>query len=69
RTLLDPPRILHGGGLAEAGEHHLAPLRAALAARLAFQTIPEVVPADLGPRAGCQGAALLALDLAAEPAR
>lgn len=63
-TLLDPARIVIGGGLAEAGEHHLAPLRSALAARLTFQTVPEIVPAQLGPLAGCHGAALLARELA-----
>ncbi|GHF59526.1 sugar kinase [Kitasatospora xanthocidica] len=62
-TLLDPERIVIGGGLARAGERYLAPLRAAVAGRLTFQRPPEIVPAELGHRAGCQGAALLAHDL------
>jgi glucokinase len=62
-TLLDPERIVIGGGLARAGEAYFAPLRAALAARLAFQVMPELVPAELGHEAGCFGAGLLARDL------
>ncbi|MDH6139891.1 glucokinase [Kitasatospora sp. GP30] len=62
-TLLDPERIVIGGGLARAGEPYFAPLRAAVAERLSFQTMPQIVPAELGHQAGCQGAALLAHDL------
>ncbi|MFE7243326.1 ROK family protein [Streptomyces sp. NPDC057580] len=62
-TLLDPERIVIGGGLARAGEPYFGPLRTAVAERLAFQTAPEIVPAELGHQAGCQGAALLAGDL------
>ncbi|MFF4829805.1 ROK family protein [Streptomyces sp. NPDC001312] len=62
-TLLDPERIVIGGGLARAGEPYFGPLRAAVAGRLAFQAAPEIVPAELGHQAGCQGAALLAGDL------
>ncbi|MGA5822616.1 ROK family protein [Kitasatospora sp. NPDC094028] len=61
-TLLDPERIVIGGGLARAGDAYLAPLRAAVARRLSFQTLPPILPAALGHRAGCQGAALLARD-------
>ncbi|WP_188308576.1 ROK family protein, partial [Streptomyces sp. CBMA123] len=68
-TLLDPERIVIGGGLARAGEAYVAPLRAAVAERLGFQTLPEIVPAELGHRAGCQGAALLAHDLLGCPVR
>ncbi|MEV6055131.1 ROK family protein [Streptomyces sp. NPDC052107] len=62
-TLVDPGRIVIGGGLVRAGEPYLGPLRAALAERLTFQTAPAVVPAELGHQAGCLGAALLARDL------
>ncbi|GAA3479448.1 ROK family protein [Streptomyces yanii] len=62
-TLLDPERIVIDGGLARAGEPYFGPLRTAVAERLAFQTAPEIVPAELGHQAGCQGAALLAGDL------
>ncbi|GAA2986295.1 ROK family protein [Streptomyces lactacystinicus] len=67
-TLLDPERIVIGGGLARAGEPYFAPLRAAVAARLSFQTMPELVPAELGHEAGCFGAGLLARDLLGEGA-
>ncbi|MGW7449634.1 ROK family protein [Kitasatospora sp. NPDC054795] len=67
-TLLDPERIVIGGGLARAGEPYFAPLRAALTARLSFQTMPELVPAELGDEAGCFGAGLLARDLLGEGA-
>ncbi|SOB79537.1 ROK family protein [Streptomyces sp. 1331.2] len=62
-ALLDPERIVIGGGLARAGDHLLAPLAAALTERLAFRTAPRLVAAELGRRAGCLGAALLAQDL------
>ncbi|WP_243744863.1 ROK family protein [Streptomyces hainanensis] len=62
-SLLDPRTLIVGGGLAEAGETLLTPLRAALAARAApFHHLPEVVPAALGDAAGCLGAGLLAWD-------
>ncbi|GAA1939301.1 ROK family protein [Kitasatospora viridis] len=64
-TLFDPERIVIGGGLARAGERYFGPLRAAVAERLAFPRTPEIVPAELGHHAGCQGAALLATDLLA----
>ncbi len=49
-----------GGGLAEAGELLLAPVRTALAAQLTFQRRPKVVRAALGDEAGCLGAGLYA---------
>ncbi len=61
-TLLDPGAVIVGGGLAEAGETLLGPLRDAVAARLTFQRMPELVPAALGDAAGCLGAGLLAWD-------
>ncbi|MPV38599.1 ROK family protein [Georgenia subflava] len=59
--LLGPVRIVIGGGLAGAGEDLLGPLRERLAERLVLGNVPEVVPAALGPWAGCMGAAALAL--------
>lgn len=58
-TLLGPEVVAVGGGLAEAGELLLDPLRQALDGRLTFQRRPRVVPAALGDRAGCLGAGLL----------
>lgn len=66
-SLLDPRTVIVGGGLAEAGETLLAPLRAALRERAAFQRLPAIVPAALGDAAGCLGAGLLASDLCASP--
>ncbi|MFJ9620993.1 ROK family protein [Streptomyces sp. NPDC101181] len=62
-TLLDPRRIIIGGGLAEAGETLFTPLRAAVEERVTFQKQPHIVPAALGDTAGCLGAGLLAWDL------
>ncbi|MGA5097058.1 ROK family protein [Streptomyces lavendulocolor] len=62
-ALLDLERVIIGGGLARAGDSYLSPLRSALADRLAFRRPPKLVPARLGHRAGCLGAALLAQDL------
>ncbi|PYC78703.1 sugar kinase [Streptomyces tateyamensis] len=64
-TLLDPQRVVIGGGLSRAGAALLDPLRRELEARLTFQLCPELVPAELGHRAGSLGAGLLALDLLA----
>ncbi|MEV4627797.1 ROK family protein [Micromonospora sp. NPDC049523] len=62
QALYDPAVVVVGGGLAEAGDELLVPLRAALLARLTFHREPELVRAALGDEAGCLGAALLALD-------
>ena len=59
-VLLWPERVVVGGGVAEAGEILLAPLRAEIRrrARVApLERIP-VVRAELGPHAGSIGAAL-----------
>jgi glucokinase len=58
--ILAPSRIVVGGGLAEAGDALLEPLRAALADRCRVVAAPEVVAARFGRRAGVVGAALLA---------
>jgi glucokinase len=68
QALYDPALVVIGGGLAEAGEQLLSPLRGALHERIAFFTEPEIVRARLGDEAGCLGAALLALSVStAEP--
>jgi glucokinase len=58
--LLDPARIVVGGGLAEAGAALLDPLAAAVAERVTLGAVPPIVGAELGAEAGCRGAALLA---------
>jgi glucokinase len=58
---LTPQRIVIGGGVAEAGELLLGPLRAEVerrAARVAPLDRIEIVAAALGPFAGAMGAAL-----------
>jgi glucokinase len=62
-ALFDPRVIVLGGGLGGAGEILFEPLAEALQQRRTFHRIPELLPAELGDEAGCQGAALLALDL------
>ncbi len=63
--LLDPGRVLVGGGLIETREHWWPQLQQRLAA------LPlEVLPAELGPQAGVLGAARIAWDtVAAAPAQ
>ena len=59
---LDPELIVIGGGVSAAGDLLLDPAREMLATRLVggpFRTIPSVVAATLGPRAGMIGATLL----------
>jgi glucokinase len=63
-TMLVPERIVIGGGVAEAGEALLGPVREATA-RHCVLVPPEwydIVPAKLGPRAGAIGAALWAAE-------
>ncbi|MET8252712.1 ROK family protein [Micromonospora sp. NPDC005197] len=64
QALFDVSTIVLGGGLAQAGDGLLGPLRAALHERMTFHREPRVVAAALGDEAGCLGAALLALDAA-----
>ncbi|MEV6400252.1 ROK family protein [Streptomyces sp. NPDC051907] len=59
-TLLGPELIVLGGGLAEAGDQLLDPVRARLDERFTFQRRPGVVRAGLGDAAGCLGAGLYA---------
>jgi glucokinase len=58
--LLDPAVIALAGGLAEAGDRLLAPLRASFAGRVRWRPPPPVACSPLGARAGLLGAALLA---------
>jgi glucokinase len=62
QALYDVGVLVLGGGLAEAGELLLGPLREEFARRLTFHRMPAIVQAELGDVAGCLGAALLALD-------
>jgi glucokinase len=64
QALYDAEVIVLGGGLAEAGEALLGPLRTTLGQRITFHRVPRLVQAALGDTAGCLGAALLALDAA-----
>ncbi|MFI7632598.1 ROK family protein [Nonomuraea sp. NPDC049400] len=57
--LLDPARIVIGGGVSLAGDALLVPLRQRLAGRLEFRRPPEVVTSSLGTEAGLLGAGLL----------
>lgn len=59
-TTLAPELVVIGGGIAEAGDLLLTPLRSSLASRLTFQRTPRITRAELGDRAGCLGAGLLA---------
>jgi glucokinase len=63
--LLDPARIVLGGGLATAGEALVAPVAEALAARLKWRPAPAVSASTLGLDAGVRGAALVATQLVA----
>lgn len=58
--LADPSMIVIGGGLAQAGDALVVPLRERLAARLAFREAPSIGVSALGVEAGMLGAALLA---------
>ncbi len=62
-ALLDPDRVVLGGGIAGAGPLLFDPLRAELRrrARLAFTRDLDLRPAALGAEAGVVGAAALAL--------
>ncbi|GAB3951707.1 hypothetical protein GCM10027614_54130 [Micromonospora vulcania] len=62
QALFDVATIVLGGGLAQAGDRLLVPLRAAVHERMTFHREPRIVAAALGDEAGCLGAALLALD-------
>jgi glucokinase len=58
-VLLDPQRIVIGGGLAAAGDALFRPLEARVREHLPFGRAPEIVPAELGADAGARGIAIL----------
>ncbi len=60
-VLLDPGTIVIGGGLANAGDRLLTPLRNRLEDLLTWRSLPEVSLSVLGSSAGLIGAVALAL--------
>ena len=63
-NLLDPERLVIGGELARAGELLLGPLRHATERSVIVdeQSMPDIVQAQLGPRAATLGAVAFAID-------
>ena len=61
-TLLAPEVIVFGGGLSNAGETFLKPIRDYLDASLTFQRKPRLEIAHYGAKAGTIGCAMLAFD-------
>jgi glucokinase len=65
-NVLDPELVVISGGLVELGDVLLDPVRAELTRFVVAptrRTLPPVVPAELGERAGAVGAAVLAREL------
>jgi glucokinase len=60
QRILDPSLVVIGGGLAQAGEALIGPLRIELASRLTFQPAPRLVTSELGGTAGCIGVGIAA---------
>lgn len=58
-AVLDPSAVVIGGGLGEAGERLLAPLRTGVAERLGWRPVPSIEQSLVGAGAGLAGAALL----------
>ena len=63
-NLLDPERLVIGGELARAGELLLGPIRHATERSVIVdeQSMPDIVQAQLGPRAATLGAVAYAID-------
>jgi len=59
-VIMDPARIVVGGGMSTAGEALLAPLRREVSSGLAWRRAPDIVPAHFGADAGRRGAAMIA---------
>ena len=57
QTLLDPERIAIGGGVSLCGEFLFSPVRKKAQERCFFSPIGDIVPAELGDKAGAIGAA------------
>jgi glucokinase len=66
--LIDPALIVLAGGLSNAGDRLLDPLRPALQNALAWRPAPPLTVSPLGDGAGLAGAAILALRAAGLPA-
>ena len=68
-VLLWPERVVVGGGVADAGELLLGPVRGELRRRACVAPVADitVVAAELGPVAGAVGAALWAVESGADP--
>ncbi len=66
-VLFDPDAIVIGGGLANAGERLLTPLKNRLEDLLTWRSLPQMSLSVLGPSAGLIGAVALALP--ASPSR
>ncbi len=58
-AVIDPGVIVIGGGMGEAGDRLLGPLRRAVAERLTWRAAPRIEQSVVGPAAGLAGAALL----------
>ncbi|GAA4265711.1 ROK family protein [Frondihabitans peucedani] len=58
-AVLDPSALVIGGGLGEAGDRLLVPLREGVARRLAWRSAPRVEQSLVGAGAGLIGASLL----------
>jgi glucokinase len=65
--LIDPGLIVLAGGLSNAGDRLLEPLRVALQSRLAWRAAPPLAVSPLGDGAGRAGAAILAWRAAGRP--
>ena len=61
-AVLDPARVVIGGGLSKAGDTLLAPLRVSVDQKLGWRTMPPIIQSTLGSHAGLIGAALLGSD-------
>jgi glucokinase len=64
-NIFDPAVIAIAGGLVNDGELFLGPIRTHFVGHIEgseYRSMPDIVPAELGERAGVIGAAILALD-------
>lgn len=58
-----PQTVILGGGLSQAGDILMDPLRRALSSRLSVQRVPRLVRAYYGPYSALHGAAILSRNL------